>query len=264
MPMEIGAAAIPTGLIAMWSGTLANIPGGWALCNGAGVTPDLRSRFVRGTAAGVDPGGVGGNDAITLIIANLPSHTHGTGTLAIGNESAHTHGTGTLAIGNESAHTHAVGTLVTGNESAHTHAKGTLVTNNIGAHSHTLSGTAVSTGAHVHSAIEKLSSYGSGQRIPGEGGGSNEVFEEWFPNDTNSAGAHAHTLSGTAVSTGNHTHTILGSTAAGTAHNHTITGDTGMGTAHNHTITGATGATGGAVAFDNRPAYYALAFIIKI
>lgn len=39
----------------MWSGTIATIPTGWALCNGALGTPDLRNRFV--VAADADSGG---------------------------------------------------------------------------------------------------------------------------------------------------------------------------------------------------------------
>ena len=52
--------SIPSGLIAMWHGLLVNVPAGWALCDGTGGTPDLRSSFVKGAAAGVDPGVTGG------------------------------------------------------------------------------------------------------------------------------------------------------------------------------------------------------------
>ena len=54
------AGGIPAGIIAMWSGTRATIPSGWALCDGANGTPDLRDRFVVGAAAGADPGATGG------------------------------------------------------------------------------------------------------------------------------------------------------------------------------------------------------------
>ena len=43
---------IPPGLIALWSGRVAQVPAGWALCDGRNDTPDLRDRFVVG--AGVD------------------------------------------------------------------------------------------------------------------------------------------------------------------------------------------------------------------
>lgn len=65
-PMARGPApgapivGVPSGGIIMWSGTLADIPGGWALCDGSNGTLDLRDQFVRGAAAGSDPGGTGG------------------------------------------------------------------------------------------------------------------------------------------------------------------------------------------------------------
>jgi len=37
-----------TGMILMWSGTIATIPSGWYLCNGSNSTPDLRNRFIIG------------------------------------------------------------------------------------------------------------------------------------------------------------------------------------------------------------------------
>ncbi|MDH4156684.1 MAG: phage tail protein [candidate division Zixibacteria bacterium] len=67
-----GAADIPTGLIVMWSGTLANIPTGWALCDGSNGTPDLRNRFIYGVNTGENPGSVGGNSDHT----HAYSHTH--------------------------------------------------------------------------------------------------------------------------------------------------------------------------------------------
>lgn len=47
------ANAIPSGLISMWSGTIASIPSGWYLCNGSNGTPDLRNKFVIGADADV-------------------------------------------------------------------------------------------------------------------------------------------------------------------------------------------------------------------
>lgn len=75
---------IPLGGIIMWSGSLLEIPGGWALCDGSVInskqTPDLRGRFV----VGYDPaefeynsiGNMGGSSEITLTVDQLPSHTH--------------------------------------------------------------------------------------------------------------------------------------------------------------------------------------------
>lgn len=38
----------PSGIIAMWSGLISNIPTGWNLCNGSNGTPDLRNKFIIG------------------------------------------------------------------------------------------------------------------------------------------------------------------------------------------------------------------------
>jgi microcystin-dependent protein len=94
----VGNGTIPIGGIIMWSGTIANIPTGWALCNGSNGTPDLRSRFIVG--AGTDTQNVWGFNASTgsetftnsqtsvginstggiiahqLIIAELAAHGH--------------------------------------------------------------------------------------------------------------------------------------------------------------------------------------------
>ncbi len=61
----------PSGLIAMWSGSIATIPAGWLLCNGTSGTPDLRNRFVVGAGSTYAVGATGGSaDAIVV------SHTH--------------------------------------------------------------------------------------------------------------------------------------------------------------------------------------------
>ena len=67
----------------MWSGALANIPSGWVLCNGLNGTPDLRDRFVKGAAAGQQPGTTGGAathshaDHSVTQPASHAGHTHG-------------------------------------------------------------------------------------------------------------------------------------------------------------------------------------------
>lgn len=71
-------ALVPTGIIAMWSGTLENIPSNWALCDGDDGRPNLLEKFIICVASGVDPGGTGG----------ASTHTHGVGSFAGG---SHTH-----------------------------------------------------------------------------------------------------------------------------------------------------------------------------
>jgi hypothetical protein len=73
----VPGAGIAVGIIVMWHGLLANIPAGWALCNGTNGTPDLRDRFIVGAATGANPGTVGG--ALTHTHAahtGVVNHTH--------------------------------------------------------------------------------------------------------------------------------------------------------------------------------------------
>ena len=64
-------SAVPAGVIVMWSGSIASIPSGWALCNGSNGTPDLRDRFVVGAGSSYAVAATGGSkDAIAV------SHTH--------------------------------------------------------------------------------------------------------------------------------------------------------------------------------------------
>ena len=70
----------PVGGIIMWSGTVAAIPTGWALCDGTNGTPNLTGKFV--VHADADSGGTynvgdtGGADSVTLTTSQIPSHTH--------------------------------------------------------------------------------------------------------------------------------------------------------------------------------------------
>lgn len=67
----ISIQAFYTGMIMMWSGSIATIPTGWALCNGSNGTPDLRNRFVVAAGSTYNPGDTGGtSDAIVV------SHNH--------------------------------------------------------------------------------------------------------------------------------------------------------------------------------------------
>jgi len=81
---NLSSIPFPKGIVVIWSGALANIPSGWALCDGTNGTPDLRGRFVMG----VNPsdkkndltarpmGTTGGTETVKLEIKNMPSHNH--------------------------------------------------------------------------------------------------------------------------------------------------------------------------------------------
>lgn len=81
---------IPSGIITMWSGSIATIPTGWALCNGQNGTPNLIDRFVVMAGSTYNVGSTGGSkDAIVV------SHTH--------TQAAHNHTATTDSAGE---HTH--------------------------------------------------------------------------------------------------------------------------------------------------------------
>jgi len=75
--VDDNAGAIPSGVILLWSGSIASIPATWTLCDGTLGTPDLRSRFVVGAGPSYAVGATGGEATHTLSLAEIPSHTHG-------------------------------------------------------------------------------------------------------------------------------------------------------------------------------------------
>lgn len=54
------AAALPVGSIVIWSGSIASIPAGWALCDGSSGTPNLQDKFVIGAGNSYAVGATGG------------------------------------------------------------------------------------------------------------------------------------------------------------------------------------------------------------
>lgn len=92
---DLVAAAMPIGAIMVWSGTDANVPTNWHICDGGTyggyATPDLRDRFVVGAGSTYAVGATGGpaswdgtiTPTGTVTIGNhtlttdeIPSHTH--------------------------------------------------------------------------------------------------------------------------------------------------------------------------------------------
>lgn len=193
------ASATGCGII-LFSGSIANIPSGWYLCNGSNGTPDLRDRFVVGAGNSYAVGATGGEATHTLSNAELPAHTH-TGT------------TGSTS-------------------SNHSH---TGTTDNISVdHSHTFSGTTSGESGHTHVPLgsDAFWCYDSG------GGETNENLSAGSitgkKNTTGASSGHTHTYSGTTsgVSTG-HTHTFTtGGHSADHLHSFTTGNGTGGGGAH--------------------------------
>lgn len=101
---ELGNDLVPSGVIVMWSGTTA--PDGWKLCDGTSYTtdagstilaPNLKGKFIVGldnTTPTPDAdydaiGDNGGSKTSTLVLANIPNHTHGGTTTTTGSSHSH-------------------------------------------------------------------------------------------------------------------------------------------------------------------------------
>lgn len=72
-------AAVPLGLISLWSGASTAIPTGWALCDGSNSTPNLVDKFVVGAGSSYAVGATGGEATHKLTVDEMPAHSHPTG-----------------------------------------------------------------------------------------------------------------------------------------------------------------------------------------
>ena len=126
------SSGFPTGGIILWSGSTSSVPTGWALCNGANGTPDLRNRFVIGAGSSYAVNATGGSANAVAV-----SHSHtfsGGATSTAGN---HRH-----AIKRSNSDTGfggSVGTDAVGSNYVYSEYAGN--------HSHTVSGTISSSGS---------------------------------------------------------------------------------------------------------------------
>lgn len=185
----------------------------------SGVIPDMRSWTIKGKPAS-------GRAVLSQEMDGVKSHTHGASASS-------------TDLGTKTTSAFDYGTKTT---SAFDY--GTKSSNSTGAHTHSISGTAASAGAHNHSVPVWVGSGGAGAgRYVDRNEFNNAQNNNPNGPPTTSAGAHTHTISGTAASAGAHAHTV----AVG-AHTHTVavgshTHSVVMGS-HTHTITVA--ATGNA------------------
>ena len=69
-------SSVPQGSIIPWYGDKANIPDGFALCDGTKGTPDLRNRFLVGAGNNYALGDMGGEDQVTLTGTQIGNHYH--------------------------------------------------------------------------------------------------------------------------------------------------------------------------------------------
>jgi microcystin-dependent protein len=78
-----GNPFVPSGVIVMWSGTIATVPTGWYLCDGQNGTPNLLDRFIVGAGNLYSMNDTGGSSDAVVV-----SHTHTGSTATAG---AHNH-----------------------------------------------------------------------------------------------------------------------------------------------------------------------------
>jgi hypothetical protein len=88
----------PVGGIIMYSGTIANLPANWKVCDGANGTPNLIERFVWGTNIQGVIGAIGGSKDSVVV-----SHTHGI------TDPGHSHGISPAVSGNAAGGSNAAG-----------------------------------------------------------------------------------------------------------------------------------------------------------
>ncbi len=126
----------------------------------------------------------------------------------------------------------------------HTHGDGSLSTSSAGSHDHT-----------AHTGYESSHTHGDGSLGADLGGTHYHALDS--PGSVVASGSgFKGTTAGGAES--EHTHTVSGTTGSGSSHRHSISSDG----SHTHPVNGTT-ASGGGAAVENRPAFYALAFIMK-
>jgi hypothetical protein len=220
-------AAFPSGGIIMWSGSIASIPAGWLLCNGTSGTPDLRDRFIVGAGSTYAVNATGGFATYSLSTAQLPSHTH-TGTTA------------TVDIN----HTHSGTTGLQSND-----------------HAHGFNVNTAAAGTHQHYNVFNVSTSNEGSLSASNTIARRGNYGGDYSYDFSSSTSEANI--GLTSNAGNHIHNVAGATGGVNAnHNHAFsTGAMSANNVHSHTFT--TNATGSGAAIDNRPPYFALAYIMK-
>jgi microcystin-dependent protein len=238
------AAGIPTGVITMWSGSIASIPSGWALCDGTGGRPDLRDRFIVGAGTSYVPGNTGGANTVTLDVTQIPSHTHtGLGTTASANVE-HTHSGTSGATDLSHSHTGSGTSSATSNDHTHSGTTG----NQSNGHTHTGSGTSSAvSNDHTHSGSTGTESASHFHGVSGSTSGQN--VGHTHTGTTTTVGDHAHAYSFPLFGNGqdesqsipsasdnfNPGRTYSSTTAGAGAHNHTFTSD-GVSNDHVHTF----------------------------
>ncbi len=203
----LALARVPAGMVMHFAGAAA--PSGWLACDGSAVAradyADLFSAI--GTTYGAGDGSTTFNlpDLRGEFLRGLDSGRGVDADRALGSAQGEAY----------KSHTH---TGSSSNTGSHTHTASVTV-NSDGAHTHTVSGTAESNGAHTHTV--PFGSYVGGGSTYNSPDDYTNFLWKYLP--TTSAGAHTHTVSGTAESNGAHTHTGSAAIASSSDHTHAVT-----------------------------------------
>lgn len=246
---DVLAALVPLGTIVEWDEfTQGAIPAGYHLCDGSAVNgrtlPDLRDKFIVGSGAAYAAGVTGGAVSVSLASGNLPAHVHTIdhdhGSATSGGQSVdHTHSGTSSTVSQDHTHSGTTG----GQSQGHTHAESD--------HRHAANVPVVR--ANAAGTISSTGRWGSSQSREVSAG--DYVTDFGGPGTTNAqSNDHTHGFTTGGISA-NHTHTLTtGGVSAG--HTHAVdlpnyTGNSGNG-------------PGSGTAHENRPPYYALAFIMRV
>jgi len=138
---DIGSSAfVPSGMIAIWSGSEANIPTGWVICDGTNGTPNLGNKYILGAGISFNVGQSRDANTAPYGVPNIPKHTHATFKSQKGdhnhnmeNAFAHTHNFKEMNHSHTDSVSNTQHNHQTGSRGNHTHG-----TNSGGAHGHPL------------------------------------------------------------------------------------------------------------------------------
>lgn len=203
---KAGNELLPTGVILMWSGSLASIPAGYILCDGTSGTPDLRNTFILGAGStGYSaPGATGGAFTASAATSTGGSHSHGGVTAASGAFS------GTWQTDAQGGHAHG------GSTEGHA-----LLSNEMPPHQHQVPGMTGSAGDQAGAGFAGL-----GPAVTNSGAGMSFAAQSTSLTDAVGAGwVHTHLIDAdglhqhnASISVGNHQHGI----SLDGSHSHTV------------------------------------------
>ena len=233
--VEMSGFLVPSGVILMWSGTVENIPKGWALCNGTQGTPDLRDRFIIGAGGKYGLNAKGGAENVT------PEVSTGTAKTGISLANAAPGGTAGIATTRIGIQNASISVTTGSAKSGVTVQNTTLNTNTMPSHGHTIK-------------AQNAGGYGDGAGILGNG----DIIYNNYVQNTGNSWAHTH-----GISDPGHTHSVSAGQHHGindSGHTHSVTTS-----AHNHTVTdGGHSHTVTVKAISTLSPYYALCLIQKL